>query len=114
MRRLSTLAASAVLFGSMAFAAESWSGRLVDANCSSQDKMAKECDANATTASFMLVVDGKAYALDEAGNKKATEALRTRADREADPNAPKPAQIMAKVTGEKEGNTIKVSSLEVQ
>jgi hypothetical protein len=98
----------------MTFAAETWSGRLVDANCSSQEKTAKECDANAATASFMLVVDGKAFALDEAGNKKATEALRSRADRSTDPNALKSAQTVAKVTGEKEGATIKVSSLEVE
>jgi hypothetical protein len=94
--------------------ADSWSGRLVDANCANQDKTAKECSASAATTSFLLVVDGKGYALDPVGNKKVTDALHNRADRSADPNAPKSADIMAKITGDKDGDTLKVATVEVQ
>jgi hypothetical protein len=113
MQRLLTLAASAALFSTLAFA-ETWTGRLVDGNCANPDKTAKECDAASSTTSFMLIVDGKAYTLDQTGNKMALDAIKNRADRAADPNNPKSSQIMAKVTGDKDGNTLKVAGVEVQ
>jgi hypothetical protein len=112
MRRLFTLAASATVFCGFALA-ETWTGRLVDANCSSQDKTAKECDAGANATAFLLVVDGKAYQLDESGNRKVLAAMKSRADRAADPNA-KPSTITAKVSGDKEGDVIKVGTVELQ
>jgi hypothetical protein len=112
MQRLLTLAASAALFSTLAFA-ETWTGRLVDGNCANPDKTAKECDAGSSTTSFMLIVDAKAYMLDQTGNKMALDAIKNRADRAADPNNPK-SQILAKVTGDKDGNTLKVAAVEVQ
>lgn len=112
MRHLFILAASAALFSTLAFA-DTFTGRLVDGNCANPDKMAKDCDAGSATTSFMLVVDGKAYAFDQAGNKLAIAAIKNRADRAADPNAPK-AQLSAKVTGDKEGDVLKVAAVEVQ
>jgi hypothetical protein len=113
MRRLVTLAASAALFSIMAYA-ETFTGRLVDVNCANQDKTAKECDAGSATTSFALIVEGKAMPLDDAGNKQATEALKNRADRSTDPTAPKASSVMAKVDGEKNGDTLKVTSIQVQ
>ena len=112
MRRLLILAASAALLSTLAFA-ETWTGKLIDAKCANPDKMAKECAATNSTTSFVFVVDGKAYAFDQAGNKLAVEAIKNRADRAADPNNPK-SQINAKVTGSIEGNTLKVASVEVE
>jgi hypothetical protein len=113
MRRLFILAASAALLSTLAFA-ETWTGRLVDGKCANPDKMAKECDAGNSTTSFVLVVEGKAYAFDQAGNKMAVEAIKNRADRAADPNNPKSSQIVAKVTGDKDGDTLKVAAVEVE
>jgi hypothetical protein len=113
MRRLITLAASAVVFSGLAMAA-TWTGRLVDANCQNQDKTAKECDAGASTTVFLLVVDGKSYQLDDSGNRKIMEAMKNRADRASDPNNPKPSTITAKVSGDKNGDVIKVNSVELQ
>ena len=113
MRRLFIFAASAALFSTLAFA-ETWTGRLIDGNCANPDKMAKECNAGSSTTSFLLVVDGKAHPFDPAGNKLAAEAIKNRADRAADPNAPKSSQINAKVTGDKDGDVLKVASLEVE
>ncbi len=113
MRRLLTLAASAALFAGLA-CAETWTGRLVDANCTNQDKTAKDCDAGSTASSFLLVVDGKTYQLDDAGNRKAMAAIKNRADRAADPNNPKASEVIAKVTGDKNGSILKVDAVEVQ
>jgi hypothetical protein len=112
MQRLFILAASAALFSTLAFA-ETWTGRLIDGNCGNADKMAKECDAGHSTTSFLLVIEGKAYSLDPAGNKLAVQAIKNRADRAADPSNPK-SEVTAKVTGDKEGDTLKVASIEVE
>ena len=112
MRRLFILAASAALLSTLAFA-ETWTGTLIDGKCANPDKMAKECAAGNATTSFVFVVEGKAYAFDQAGNKLAVEAIKNRADRAADPNHPK-SQINAKVTGNIEGDTLKVASVEVE
>lgn len=112
MRHSFILAASAALFSTLAFA-DTFTGRLVDGNCANPDKMAKECDAGSSTSSFILVVEGKAYSLDPAGNKLAVEAIKNRADRAADPNSPK-AELKAKVTADKDGDVLKVASIEVQ
>lgn len=113
MRRMIPMAACAALFSCLAFA-ETWTGRLVDANCSNQDKTAKECDAGASTTAYLLVVDGKAYQLDEAGNRKVMDAMKSRADRSANPNRPVTSTITAKVSGDKNGDQIKVTDVQIQ
>ena len=114
MRRLVTCCACFVVFSALALA-ESWSGRLVDSACYDQQKSATACDPSASTTSFALVVSGQAYKLDNAGNSKAAEALKNRADRSANPNKPSTGAVSAKVTGNKEGDgTIKVDSIDVQ
>jgi hypothetical protein len=44
--------------------------------------------------------------LDETGNTKAGEAWKNRADRASDPGQPPSTEVMAKITGTKEGDHI--------
>jgi hypothetical protein len=113
MRKLVTLCACITVFSVLALA-ESWTGRLVDASCYDQQKSATACDPSASTSSFVLVVSGQAYKLDSAGNTKAAEALKSRADRSANPNQPPKGAVAAKVTGSMADGTITVESIDVQ
>ena len=114
MRRILTLCAFVALFSTLALA-ETWTGRLVDASCVEQQKAATTCDPTSSTTTFAIVVSGKAYKFDDAGNTKTMDALKGRADRSSDPNKPPSPQISAKVTGSKDGdNTLKVEAIEVQ
>jgi hypothetical protein len=112
MRRLLTIAVSVTFFAVLGLA-ESYSGKLYDAACAQQQQSVKGCAPTATTTAFVVAVAGKAYKLDETGNAKAAEALKNRADRTA-PNAPATTDISAKITGTKEGDTIKVETIDVQ
>ena len=51
---------------------------------------------------------------DRSSAEAVAEALKGRADRAADPTKPASPQIAAKVTGTKEGENIKVETIEVQ
>jgi hypothetical protein len=110
MRRILTFCACLAVFGVLAFG-ETLTGRLIDASCYDQQKTAATCDPTGSTATFALLVSGKAYKLDDEG--KVAEALKNRADRSSDPDKPS-GQIMAKVTGTKEGDILKVEAIEVQ
>jgi hypothetical protein len=113
MRRLLTIAASVTFFAMLALA-DTWTGKLVDATCMDQQKNIKACSPTGTTTAFLVVSsDGKAYKLDDAGNAKAVEALKNRADRTA-PGAPTTTDIAAKISGTKEGDTIMVETIDVQ
>jgi len=115
MRRLLTCCAFVAVFTGLALA-ENWTGKLVDASCAAdQQKAATSCDPTSSTTAFAIVVSGKAYKLDDAGNTKAAEAMKNRADRSTNPNAPPTTTVTAKVTGTKDGdNTLKVETIEVQ
>jgi hypothetical protein len=95
--------------------AEDMQGRLLDAACYQQQKSPTACDPSNSSASFVLYVGDTGYALDAAGNQKATTALKARADRSSDPTKKPSSQVMAKVTGTKDaGNTLKVDNIELQ
>jgi hypothetical protein len=119
MRRILTMCAAVAVFTTLALA-ESWTGKLVDASCADQQKGGDQqktatCDPTSATTTFALVASGKTFKLDDAGNAKAMEALKSRADRSANPNAPQSTAITAKVSGTKDGDTgIKVEAIEVQ
>jgi hypothetical protein len=82
--------------------AETWTGKLVDANCQPQAKTS--CEASPTTTSFAVqTADGKILKLDSAGNSKASAALRT-------DGVAKDAHVT--VMGSMEGQTIKVDSID--
>ena len=98
--------------------AESWSGRLLDANCVDQQKTAA-CDPTSATVAFAINVSGKTYKLDDAGNAKAVEAMKARGESSKEANPPAtPGQgntaINAKVTGALDGQVVKVESIQIQ
>ena len=113
MRRLTILLAMALAFTGLALA-DNWTGKLLDAACYDQAKGAKPCDATATTTTFAVNVSGRVFKLDDAGNAKAAEAIKSRADRSADPSKATSGEISARVTGTMDGQTIKVESIEVR
>ena len=121
MRRLLSLFAVVAAFSTLALA-ESWTGKLVDATCYEQHQQQKSdtatattCDPTSSTTMFAIVSSGHAYKFDDAGNVKAAEALKSRADRSTNPNAPAGTEVTAKVSGTKgSDNTLKVDSIQVQ
>ncbi len=110
------LIAAASLFSVMAFA-ETWTGTLVDASCMDSKKSSAQCSPTSSTSAFALVLaDGKAVKLDDAGNTKAADAIKNNADRSKNSSQPgaAAATTSAKVTGTLSGDTIKTDSVEVQ
>ncbi len=116
MRSILTLCAMAVVLTTAAFA-ETYSGKLVDASCLDQQKgqpnAAESCNPGSSTTAFALVSGSNVFKLDDAGNAKAAEALKARADRSA-PGSTASTAITAKIAGEQAGDKLKVSSIEVQ
>jgi hypothetical protein len=112
MRKTLMFVSCVAFLGTLAFA-ESFNGKLIDATCMNTQKNMTACVATSATTTFLLSVDGKTYQLDQNGNTKATEALKNRADRTT-PNAPATTEVNAKVSGTKEGDIIKVESIDVQ
>ena len=125
MRRFVTLLA---VFSALAFA-ESWNGKLADAKCAAEQKAAACNPTDATVAFVLAAADGKAYKLDDAGNKKAADAMKNRADRSKEPSAPAApngaspspntpsaagAPITASVTGKLEGDVIQVEAITIE
>jgi len=118
MRKLFGLAAISALF---AFAAppETYSGRLLDAHCVMQktpstSAKSSACDPTSNSTTFALNVSGKMYRLDDAGNAKVIEAMKSRADREKDPSMPASTMVNAKATGTLEGDVLQVDTIQVQ
>ena len=113
MARVLLVVVFSTVFSMLAFA-ESWSGRLLDGTCYEHQKKAAGCDATSATTAFALEASGAVYKLDATGNSKASEALKNRADRAADPAKPQSKEVMAKVDGTEKGGTIAVESIDVQ
>ena len=116
MRKIATLLSSTALFATMAFAAD-WSGSLIDATChdraqSSKNAPAESCMATSQTTAFALETGGKVYKFDNAGNSKAMEALKNRADRTAPGQTLK--SVNAKVSGTEAGGIITVTEVDLQ
>jgi hypothetical protein len=121
MRKLFTLLAIATGCVGIAAAAETYNGTLLDASCYAQSQQNQQsgstqsCVPSSSTSSFVIVISsGKAYQLDTNGNSKAAEALKTRADRSANPNSSAPATVVANITGTRKGDTIEVETISVQ
>jgi VCBS repeat-containing protein len=118
MRKMLTLGVLTAAFSALALA-ESWSGRLVDASCADQHKNDQEktatCDVTGSTTSYALDVSGKIYKFDSNGNTKASQALKSRADRSTDSTQQSSSTSSnATVTGTMQGDTIQVESISVQ
>lgn len=111
---LYTMALMAAL-STASFAAD-FSGKLIDAACNDQKDQTKatSCDATTATTAFAIDVKGKMYKLDSAGNTKAAAAIKSRADRSADPAQALSATYNAKVSGTEKEGTIAVDSIDIQ
>jgi len=92
--------------------AETWTGKLIDANCKTQASSQSNpergatasCAPTASTKDFAIeTADGKVYKLDKSGNSKAAAAMK---------NNPSNSQIT--VNGTLEGQTVKVDSLDLR
>lgn len=114
MRTVYSACGILAVFAGLAMA-ENYTGKLLDASCYEQHKTAKSCDATSSTDQFLLDVSGKVYKLDAAGNAKAADAIKNRADRSTEPSTKSAGAVNAKVSGEREGaDTIKVDSIDIQ
>lgn len=110
MRRTFRLTAFLALLSAAAFAG-TWSGKLVDAACADQQKT-EACVPTASTTAFALSTAGKMLKLDDAGNTKASEALKERennADRSKNPDR----EMNATVKGTLAEGVIQVESIRV-
>jgi hypothetical protein len=107
MKRLAILAAAASLL-SFAALAETMSGTLVDVMCKDKDLAGHttKCALGCAKSGFGIVTgDGKFVKFDEAGNTKALAALKaTKKDKD----------LKAKVEGTMDGDTVQVSSIEIE
>lgn len=112
MRRILPVLALSGVFSMLALA-ENYSGKLIDASCYDQQKKAASCNATPTTTSFAIDVSGMVYKLDRAGNTKAAEALKSRADR-TKPGQPPASEINAKVNGTEKSGMITVESIDLE
>ena len=113
MRSILKVVALVGVFAALA-CAETWNGRLLDSSCVDQQKSAS-CDPTSATVTFAVNVSGKIYKLDDAGNAKAVEAMKTRDQSAKGPATPNASTaITAKVSGALEGEVIKVEAIQVQ
>jgi hypothetical protein len=101
-----------VLFLPASAAAETWKNApLVDAMCSTKakpdpDSHTTKCALACAKGGFgILTADGAYLKFDEAGNREAAAALK---------NTKKENKLRATVTGERDGDTIKVQSLSLE
>src|SRR5215467_8464311 len=102
MPRWFRLSAFLVVASALALA-ETWSGKLIDASCADPQK-SEACVPTASTTAFAIHARGKVLKLDEAGNTKAADAMKNKANR----------QISATVQGTLSEDTIKVDSIELR
>lgn len=101
------LIVSFCLLGMCAFA-DTWSGTVVDTMCKGKDvaNHTKKCAMACAKSGYGLVTaDGDFYKFDESGNTKALAALKATS---------KEKDLRATVTGTKDGNMIKVESIQIQ
>jgi hypothetical protein len=104
-----TLGALALLCVSTVLAsAETWNGTLVDVMCKGKDLASHttKCALACAKGGYGLVLaDGKFVKFDEAGNARTLAALKATG---------KEKDLKAKVSGTLDGDTVKVSTLELQ
>lgn len=101
-KALLILASSALLWAQQSM---TWNGTLLDDSCHSTDATAK-CEVNDQTKMFgVKTADGKYYKLDIDGSAKVREALNAQK---------KTGTVAAAVTGLLDGETIKVSAVQIR
>ncbi|MCC6391511.1 MAG: hypothetical protein IT167_12995 [Bryobacterales bacterium] len=88
--------------------AETWSGTIVDVMCRGKDvaNHTRQCALSCAKSGYGLVLsDGKFVKLDETGNAMALSKLKA---------SRKDKDLKAKVTGKRDGEVIKVETIELQ
>jgi hypothetical protein len=108
MKNLAYLAAVFTLVATSS-RADTWTGKLVDASCKASDEARNQSEANcqATNSTHLFgieLADAKFLALDAVGNTKAANALQRI----------KKTDLRATVTGSREGQIVKVETLDIQ
>jgi hypothetical protein len=71
--------------------AETWSGTLLDANCSHRHSTTKSCDAKRSSTTFLLDSNGTRYKLDAKSDDEVRSAIQERTG--------KSAPVAARITG---------------
>ena len=107
MKRWMLFVAAAGLLSTVALA-ETWNGTVVDVMCKGKDLAShtRQCALNCAKSGYGLVLpDGQFMKFDERGNAKTLAALKA---------STKEKDLKAKVTGELQGELIKVESIEIQ
>ncbi|HTB11739.1 MAG TPA: hypothetical protein VK752_09215 [Bryobacteraceae bacterium] len=108
MKKIVSIAVAFLLSAAFA-AAQTWSGRLVDAVCKAtnegQDSFTASCGASTATHLFAIELAGaKVLILNAAGNQMAASAVKDL----------KKTDLHATVTGALEGQFVNVESIDVQ
>lgn len=98
---------------------EVWQAKVLDASCSdsrkgtehkSSENLARECAPTASTTDFAIQTsDGKVYKVDSSGSAGLAKDLRDgvlKKDKDGD--------VHANITGSREGETVKVTSINVE
>jgi hypothetical protein len=102
-----TLATFALIAFSTVASAETWNGTLVDVMCKGKDLASHttKCAVACAKGGYGLVLaDGKFVKLDEGGNAKALSLLKSTS---------KEKDLKAKISGTLDGDTVKVTSIEL-
>jgi len=105
---MKTIMSCCLFLAALPAVAETWTGTLVDVMCKGKDLAGhtRECALTCAKSGFGVVLaDGKFLKFDETGNAKTLTALKT---------ATKEKDLKAQVTGEKDGETIQVTGLELK
>src|SRR5215813_11335527 len=100
--------AGLLLLFSTAVFAETWNGTLVDIMCKNKDLASHttKCAIGCAKSGYGLVLsDGKFVKFDETGNAKTLAALKA---------SSKEKDLKAKVSGSVDGDTVVVSSIELE
>jgi hypothetical protein len=109
VRKYQCAIALAALFSTLALA-DSWTGRLVDADCMAHEKAGARCAPTHSSEAFALVLGGEIVKLDRGGNAKAAEALKDNDERMRSTVE----AVCATVTGTQSGDRIKTERVEIQ
>jgi hypothetical protein len=105
MKRIAT---ACMFLAAIPAVAETWSGTLVDVMCKGKDLAGhtRECALTCAKSGFGVVLaDGKFLKFDESGNAKTLGVLKA---------ATKEKDLKAQVTGEKDGEIIQVTAIELK
>ena len=113
--QIATRICALLLFVSAFAFAETWTGKLVDANCSAMDEKSA-CAPTTSSTTFALKVGEKLHKFDSEGNQKVAEAYRksqSGAERAKDQTGGE-TDVTATVSGTMSNDQISVESVDIR